>query len=432
MKQQVINGIKVIVLGLILSAGISYAGNWAPPAGNPPGNNAQGPVNVGTASQIKNGNLGLNNLAVYYNAAILGNASVGDFGNDPATGTLKVATLQHTNTTNTNVCAGQDGVLFLCLTTPPPISFQCSDGMDNDGDGKIDFDGNGDPSKVDPGCYGAQDPDEYNPPSGQVTQCNDGIDNADPEDTLVDQNDPGCIGPTGYDPTDNDETNVITTTKTQIYTLDAAGMPQTSGPCTLCTATNFKIPNNVTSIDVKLWSGGGGGAMWAANGSAPVGIKGGGGGGSGGHIYIQNWPASPGNNLPVTVGKGGKHGIYTFSPYLAEGGTSSMVSGIFCNGGARGEIGPLINGGAGGVCTPSSSGPYDGASMMDVYNGQAGASASSTYSPSASPVSGGDAYPSNLSYGDGGAGGGGVFGSPIAGIEPKDGKNGRVEITWTN
>ena len=35
-----------------------------------------------------------------------------------------------------------------------------------------------------------------------VTQCNDGVDNADTEDTLIDLNDPGCS-----DPTDNDESN---------------------------------------------------------------------------------------------------------------------------------------------------------------------------------------------------------------------------------
>lgn len=40
-------------------------------------------------------------------------------------------------------------------------------------------------------------------------QCSDGVDNADPEDTLVDANDPGCLsGPGGsYDPNDDDETD---------------------------------------------------------------------------------------------------------------------------------------------------------------------------------------------------------------------------------
>lgn len=69
-------------------------------------------------------------------------------------------------------------------TTPNP---QCSDGSDNDLDGLTDF-------PNDPGCDSALDNDERN-------QCSDGIDNADPEDTIADYpNDPGCS-----DPQDNNE-----------------------------------------------------------------------------------------------------------------------------------------------------------------------------------------------------------------------------------
>lgn len=38
-------------------------------------------------------------------------------------------------------------------------------------------------------------------------QCSDGVDNTDPEDTLVDAADPGCINNGVYTPTDNDETD---------------------------------------------------------------------------------------------------------------------------------------------------------------------------------------------------------------------------------
>src|SRR3989344_4804105 len=88
------------------------------------------------------------------------------------------------------------------FTTPncTPVS-QCSDGIDNDGDGQTDF-----PNDI--GCSSPSDNDETNPP-----QCSDGIDNADPEDTLADTNDPGCHtdgnpgNPGSYNPNDNDETN---------------------------------------------------------------------------------------------------------------------------------------------------------------------------------------------------------------------------------
>jgi uncharacterized repeat protein (TIGR01451 family) len=72
---------------------------------------------------------------------------------------------------------------------------QCSDGMDNDGDGKID--------SQDPGCYqnGVYNPNDTSEVDPYVpAACNDGIDND--HDGLTDLLDPGCTGIT-----DNDETN---------------------------------------------------------------------------------------------------------------------------------------------------------------------------------------------------------------------------------
>ncbi|MCQ4165827.1 Ig domain-containing protein [Tahibacter harae] len=68
----------------------------------------------------------------------------------------------------------------------PPLSFPaCSDGVDNDGDGLIDF-------PADPGCYAANGPGTTENP-----QCNDGADNDG--DGLIDfPNDPQC--PRAYSP----------------------------------------------------------------------------------------------------------------------------------------------------------------------------------------------------------------------------------------
>jgi hypothetical protein len=57
----------------------------------------------------------------------------------------------------------------------------CADGVDNDADGFIDF-------PEDPGCGSTFDDDEFNEPI--APQCNDGIDND--RDGLVDEMDPGC------------------------------------------------------------------------------------------------------------------------------------------------------------------------------------------------------------------------------------------------
>ena len=76
----------------------------------------------------------------------------------------------------------------------PPV-YQCSDNLDNDGDGLIDY-------PNDPGCYSALDDDETNnnPP---VYQCSDNLDNDG--DGLIDYpNDPGCLSLI-----DNDEYNFV-------------------------------------------------------------------------------------------------------------------------------------------------------------------------------------------------------------------------------
>ncbi|MEX2659177.1 MAG: LPXTG cell wall anchor domain-containing protein [Acidimicrobiales bacterium] len=86
---------------------------------------------------------------------------------------------------------------------------ECSDNVDNDGDGTIDID--------DPACHTDKDatnPASYDPlDDSETKECSDTIDNADPEDTLADADDPGCHtdgdanNPASYDPFDHDETD---------------------------------------------------------------------------------------------------------------------------------------------------------------------------------------------------------------------------------
>ncbi|MFN2537380.1 MAG: hypothetical protein ABR549_04405, partial [Mycobacteriales bacterium] len=59
---------------------------------------------------------------------------------------------------------------------------ECSDGIDNDGDGKVDF-------PADPGCSSARDDSEAD--NGGKTQCNDGVDN-DGDGKIDFPADPGC------------------------------------------------------------------------------------------------------------------------------------------------------------------------------------------------------------------------------------------------
>jgi hypothetical protein len=79
------------------------------------------------------------------------------------------------------------GSLGLDASVDAEAEAECSDGVDNDGDGLIDF-------PTDPGCDSPQDDDERN-------QCVDGVDNDG--DGLVDlPADPGCDSPQDDDERD--------------------------------------------------------------------------------------------------------------------------------------------------------------------------------------------------------------------------------------
>ena len=56
--------IKIVALGVILAAGLSYALAWTGPSSTPPNGNVAAPLNVGTSTQTKYGNLVLNGLSV--------------------------------------------------------------------------------------------------------------------------------------------------------------------------------------------------------------------------------------------------------------------------------------------------------------------------------------------------------------------------------
>ena len=90
------------------------------------------------------------------------------------------------NTTNNHL-------LFVDGGGAPPPTYVCSNGLDDDGDGLVDY-------PADPGCSGATDDDEYNPPAPTYA-CSNGLD--DDGDGKVDYPaDPGCSSAT-----DNDEYN---------------------------------------------------------------------------------------------------------------------------------------------------------------------------------------------------------------------------------
>jgi hypothetical protein len=80
-NKNVLNSMRIIILGLVLSLGVSYVsaiGTFHPPV-LPPANNTVGPLNVGSSTQTKTGSL------------VLGGADVGTFTTSPTAGNLRVS-----------------------------------------------------------------------------------------------------------------------------------------------------------------------------------------------------------------------------------------------------------------------------------------------------------------------------------------------------
>ena len=73
----------IVILTVLLGVGLVEA--WTGPTATPPGNNVPAPINIGTADQIKNGNIGVNGLAVFGNSLLGGATSSNAYLNWGAT-----------------------------------------------------------------------------------------------------------------------------------------------------------------------------------------------------------------------------------------------------------------------------------------------------------------------------------------------------------
>ena len=107
-KNKLLQSIKVIILGLVLSLGVSYI--FAGIGGNteellPPKNNVPGPINEGISNQIKDGGLSVNGFSARGNAL---------FANSVETeSSLKVNSFAGGGN-NKPLCADPNGNIVLC------------------------------------------------------------------------------------------------------------------------------------------------------------------------------------------------------------------------------------------------------------------------------------------------------------------------------
>lgn len=77
MKIQLLDALKVSVLAIILSFGLSYALAWTAPTATPPAGNVFAPINTGADLQTKTGNLSVANLGTN-SITVTGTATVND------------------------------------------------------------------------------------------------------------------------------------------------------------------------------------------------------------------------------------------------------------------------------------------------------------------------------------------------------------------
>lgn len=142
-KKDILQSIKIIALGVVLSLGISFAyaqinPQWDPPTAAPtPANNVYGPVNVGSNLQQKTGNLYIgsiesmgttpspvnlltslgfstNALVATGSSQFLGNMILGDSSHNPTLTLKQFNTNQAGGTDSRSICVNGAGTIVLC------------------------------------------------------------------------------------------------------------------------------------------------------------------------------------------------------------------------------------------------------------------------------------------------------------------------------
>ena len=107
--------------------------------------------------------------------------------------------------------------------------------------------------------------------------------------------------------------------------------------------STFTVPDGITSVAVRIFGGGGAGYCFR------------GGGGGGGHMSYGVFEVTPGQQIPITIGIGGKSGgnsnmnggTSSFGTYLSAAGGSGASSYIGGSGGTGGGGGGTGAGGSG-------------------------------------------------------------------------------------
>jgi len=78
LKNNIKESLKISIMALVITLGVTYSyAAWVGPTSTPPNNNIDAPINVGETSQIKDGGLGVDTLAVFGNSSVSGYFKLG-------------------------------------------------------------------------------------------------------------------------------------------------------------------------------------------------------------------------------------------------------------------------------------------------------------------------------------------------------------------
>jgi len=329
-KKSLLQSLKVIILGALLSIGIAFAQTWTPPSSTPPVPNADAPINVGGTKQIKAGPLV---IGTNYLNALKGGGSADFSGYDLKTsvgifkdivtddlssntiGTYQatVGALGHSASIPQPVCADKGGKLVLCGAPPPTVTCGSADG-------------------------------ETFTTAPTTNLCSDGS-----TPTVSG----GANGPWSW------TCGAASCSATK--TVAPTGVVKYDSGSVCGSIEHWSVPSGVTKIKVLAVGAGGGGG----DGSGIYG-SGGGGAGGGGYIYVKDVPVQVNDDITSFVGcpnsgdswvkKNGSTIVVADGGNSGASGYNSATSKIDGKGGAGGSnsffsLGTLVvkgNGGKGG------------------------------------------------------------------------------------
>ena len=490
MKIKIFTAFKVLLLSFVLTAGLSYVYAWTAPTYSPPSGNVSAPINVGSVTQTKTGDIctifgGTTKCLSMVVLLPPATASLSASPTSIAYGAASTITWSSTNATSCTAGGAWSGAKATsgsvgtgALTASQTYTLYCTGAGGNSATQSVTV------------AVGAAPAPTLTFSASPTTVANGGSSTG----TWSSTNATSCTASGSWSGTQalsgSASTGPLPGPANYTYTLSCTGVGGTisrsvtvaaSAPVYTPGSTSytgpgsytFTVPPVVYALNIEAWGAGGRGG----DGSASMQYQGywtytgGGGGGAGGYVKTT-LPVSPGQTYTVNVGAGTTattpytvYGLWYGIAFGAQrgnsGGNSSFGSSIVAYGGGGGGMfgwaadGGGVNGAKGcstlvdngyGTLVPSG---YSSVATAGVGGTAVGGTTNTTGAAGLKCNDGGSMYGSwsvgqpgaaggagvaslvnGVRYGAGGAGGNAYIGGSVAQSPGSAGGNGAVIISW--